>query len=123
MIKKLFICIFALTYANYTLANLHSWSNSYTPTLQLYEHFTKNDNSTFAIGCGKSKENNFLTLKITSQKLTKAKGVLDFNVSIDGADSYELKDGFHPNNSTIMVTNKTTAKVDTRDQKRPHCRY
>lgn len=101
---KQLIGFIILVYSTPGFAHLHSWSNSYTPTLQFYEHFTKNDNSTFAIGCGKSKENNFLTLKIASQKLTKEKGVLDFNVSIDGADSYDLKAGFHPNNSTIMVT-------------------
>ncbi|MGF1907427.1 hypothetical protein [Aliivibrio salmonicida] len=104
---KQLIGFIILAYSTYGFANLLSWSHSYTPTLQLYEHYTKNDYSTFAIGCGKTQEYTFLTLKIASQKLTKAKGVLDFNISIDGSDSYELKAGFHPNNSTIMVTRPT----------------
>ncbi|MBB1313424.1 hypothetical protein [Aliivibrio sp. SR45-2] len=104
MSRKKFIGFIILVYSTPGFAHLHSWSNSYTPTLQLYEHYTKNDYSTFSIGCGKTQEYTFLTLKIASQKLTKTKGVLDFNISIDGSDSYELKAGFHPDNSTIMVT-------------------
>ncbi|MDD9195744.1 hypothetical protein PVK62_07815 [Aliivibrio sp. S3MY1] len=93
-----------MLYSNFRLANLLSWSNSYRPTLQTYEDYTKNNSYTFAIGCGKTKENNFLTLKVESKKLSKVKGILEFNLSVDGADSYNLKAGFHPNESTIYVT-------------------
>ncbi|ACH64637.1 hypothetical protein ACTFQF_00310 [Aliivibrio fischeri] len=104
MNKKQIIGFMIFLYSNFSFANLLSWSNSYTPTLQTYEHYTKNDGSTFFIGCGKTKENNFLTLKVESKKLSKVKGVLDFNLSVDGADSYNLKAGFYPNESTIYVT-------------------
>nr|AEY78122.1 hypothetical protein [Aliivibrio fischeri] len=66
-----------MIYSNVTLAEFSSFRGSLSPTSQFYEHFTKNDYSTFAIGCGKSKEYTFLTLKITSQKL-KNKGDFRF---------------------------------------------
>ncbi|MHC5780181.1 hypothetical protein [Aliivibrio fischeri] len=59
MNKKQIIGFMIFLYSNFSFANLLSWSNSYTPTLQTYEHYTKNDGSTFLLDVEKLKRITF----------------------------------------------------------------
>ncbi|MBE3766186.1 hypothetical protein HJ200_21960 [Vibrio parahaemolyticus] len=106
MKKSLFFLFFATTSA---FAGFDGWQNSVRGSMTMYEYYTTNYDTKFVLGCGLSKGNRILTLSVENNEPFKTRGVLSFNVSVDGNDTYALKSGIWPDDSTTYVRNPPQA--------------
>ncbi|EHK9087663.1 MULTISPECIES: hypothetical protein [Vibrio harveyi group] len=106
MKKSLLFLFFATTSAS---AGFDGWQSSVHERITMHEHYTTNYDTKFVLGCGLSKGNRFLTLSVVNNEPFKARGVLSFNVSVDAHDTYGLKSGIWPDDSTTYVRNPPQA--------------